>query len=194
MESREQEYKDFILKMAQPVIKDIEYLIEAEPEGGMARGQEFISNKQLLKEVSDLTDFGKHYIANWHSGVQRLLRYYEKKTKTQVSSEIAKKLTLGEFIKTYIEPNSIIRLVYKEVGDGYNCVSESFSDNSMEWEVLKGKGKYRHYINNKVLGIACIAISGHYPETINIVIEKLENQPQVEETIEPYEHKAESLD
>ena len=58
----------------------------------------------------------------------------------------------------------------------------SLTDVSMDWEVNKAKGKNRHYIDNKVLGLASILITdGHYPEALNIVIEELENQPIVEE-------------
>ena len=92
-------------------------------------------------------------------------------------------MKLGKFIEEFIEPNSLIRLVYKEVG-GHKIVLNDWNDVSMEWQILKGKGKNRHYIDNEVIGIASILVDGHYSEAINICIEKLENQPFVEETIE----------
>lgn len=61
---------------------------------------------------------------------------------------------------------------------------EDWNDVSMDWEVNKQEGKYRHYVNNEVLGLVGINFSGskgmHYSEAINIVIEKLENQPFLE--------------
>lgn len=89
-------------------------------------------------------------------------------------------MTLGEFIKNFSH-NNLIRLVYKNKG-GYMLVLDTWNDVSMDWEVNKAKGKNRHYIDNKVLGLASILITdGHYPEALNIVIEELENQPIVEE-------------
>lgn len=92
-------------------------------------------------------------------------------------------MKLGEFIKEFIEPNSLIRLVYKEKS-GYRIVLDTWDDVSMEWEVLKGKGKNRHYVNNEVVGIVCVGTTGHYSEAINIVIEELGNQPFIEEVEE----------
>ena len=62
----------------------------------------------------------------------------------------------------------------------------------MDHEILNGKGKNRHYINNEVVGLASISLRpelGHrYPEAINIVIEPLENQPYIEEVIDEQQH------
>jgi len=94
-------------------------------------------------------------------------------------------MTLGEFIKNFSH-NNIIRLVYKCKG-GNELVLEDWNDVSMDHEVLKGKGKNRHYINNEVLGLAGIHLTQkgqHYPEAINIVIERLENQPYIEEAVD----------
>ena len=92
-------------------------------------------------------------------------------------------MKLGEFIEKFSH-NNLIRLVYKEKG-GNRLVLEDWNDVSMDWEVNKQKGKFRHYINNEVLGLASICFqpgSGiHYPEAINIVIEELENQPMIDE-------------
>ena len=49
----------------------------------------------------------------------------------------------------------------------------------MEWEILKGRSENRHYINNEVLGIVCITGMKRNSDAINIVIEKLENQPLI---------------
>ena len=94
-------------------------------------------------------------------------------------------MKLGEFIKNFSH-NNIVRLVYKNER-GYEIVLEDWNDVSMDHEITNGKGKNRHYIDNEVLGLTNIlfqAGSGtHYPEAINIVIERLENQPYIEETI-----------
>ena len=95
-------------------------------------------------------------------------------------------MKLGEFIKMFSH-NNVIRLVYKNKG-GHEIVLETWNDVSMDWEVNKQQGKNRHYINNEVLGLAAISfISGsgiHHSEAINIVIEKLDNQPFIEEIID----------
>ena len=91
-------------------------------------------------------------------------------------------MKLGEFIKQFSH-NNIVRLHYKIKG-GHQCVLEDWNDVSMDHEILNGKGKNRHYINNEVLGLVGIYFqSGHtnYPEAINIAIEELENQPFIEE-------------
>lgn len=89
-------------------------------------------------------------------------------------------MKLGEFIEKFSH-NNMIRLHYNIKG-GHQCVLESHNDVSMDWEVLKGKGKNRHYINNEVLGLASILYtSGHYNDAINIIIEKLENQTYIDD-------------
>ena len=95
-------------------------------------------------------------------------------------------MKLGEFIKNFSH-NNVIRLVYKNKG-GHEVVLEHWNDVSIDHEILKGKGKFRHYINNEVLGLTTVSFGAcqgiHHPEAINIVIERLENQPYIEETIE----------
>ena len=92
-------------------------------------------------------------------------------------------MKLGEFIEKFSH-NNLIRLHYKEKG-GNRLVLEDWNDVSMDWEVNKQKGKFRHYINNEVLGLASVYLQPgkghHYPEAINIVIEELENQPMIDE-------------
>jgi len=105
-------------------------------------------------------------------------------------------MKLGEFIKQFSH-NNIVRLVYKNKG-GHILVLEGWNDVSMDHEILNGKGKNRHYINNEVLGLASIMFpsgSGcHYPEALNIVIEELENQPMIEETKDEIESYYEAVD
>jgi len=103
-------------------------------------------------------------------------------------------MKLGEFIKQFSH-NNMIRLHYKIKG-GHQCVLEDWNDVSMDHEILKGKGKNRHYINNEVLGLTGIYFQTghtHYPEAINIVIEELENQPMIEEVKEEITHYSEAI-
>ncbi len=99
-------------------------------------------------------------------------------------------MKLGEFIKNFSH-NNIVRLHYRIKG-GSQCVLDDWNDVSMDHEIVNGKGKNRHYINNEVLGMTTILFhpgSGiHYPEALNIVIEKLENQPFIEEVVEESHH------
>ena len=90
-------------------------------------------------------------------------------------------MKLGEFIEKFSH-NNLIRLVYKFKG-GHETVMPTWSDVSMDWQVNKQQGKFRHYVNNEVLGIASIYVSGGdtHPEAINIVIEKLDKQPFLDE-------------
>lgn len=91
-------------------------------------------------------------------------------------------MKLGEFIKNFSH-NNLIRLHYKDKG-GTQLVLEDWNDVSMDWEVNYQRGKFRHYIDNEVLGLVGIYFSGkpsHYPEALNIIIELLDNQPFLEE-------------
>lgn len=95
-------------------------------------------------------------------------------------------MKLGEFIEKFSH-NNIIRLVYKYKG-GHEVVLENWNDVSMDWQVNKQQGKFRHYINNEVLGLATISFGFnngvHHTEALNIIIERLENQPYLDEIIE----------
>jgi len=81
-------------------------------------------------------------------------------------------MKLGEFIKNFSH-NNIVRLHYRIKG-GNQCVLDDWNDVS------------------EVLGMTTILFhpgSGiHYPEALNIVIEKLENQPFIEEVVEESHH------
>jgi hypothetical protein len=103
-------------------------------------------------------------------------------------------MKLGEFIEKFSH-NNMIRLHHKIKG-GNQCVLEDWNDVSMDHEILRGKGKNRHYINNEVLGLTGIYFQAghtHYPEAINIVIEELENQPMIEEVKEETTHYSEAV-
>ena len=96
-------------------------------------------------------------------------------------------MKLGEFIEQFIRPNSLVRLIYRDEDGSYRTVLEDWDCVSMEWEILRGKSENRHYIDNKVIGIKDILVHKcPYSEAINIVIEKLNPQPQVEEVIDEY--------
>ena len=101
-------------------------------------------------------------------------------------------MTLGEFIKNFSH-NNIVRLHHKIKG-GNQLVLEDWNDVSMDHEILNGKGKNRHYINNEVVCLVSICLRpelGHrYPEAINIVIEPLENQPYIEEVIDEQHYES----
>lgn len=88
-------------------------------------------------------------------------------------------MKLGEFIKNFSH-NNIVRLVYK-IKEGHQTVLDNWDEVSMDHEITRGKGKNRHYIDNEVLGLAGISGMNKYSDAINIVIEKLENQPFIEE-------------
>lgn len=98
-------------------------------------------------------------------------------------------MKLGEFIKNFSH-NNIIRLLYKNK-HGYEVVLNDWNDVSMDWEVNNKQGIFRHYINNEVLGLTTICfISGdgiRHTEAINIVIERIENQPIIEEDVDKME-------
>ena len=95
-------------------------------------------------------------------------------------------MKLGEFIKNFSH-NNVIRLLYENKG-GHEIVLGDWNDVSMDWEVNKQRGKFRHYVDNEVIGLACVSFGPgpgvHHSEAINIVIERLENQPLVEEAVE----------
>jgi hypothetical protein len=77
-------------------------------------------------------------------------------------------MILKEFIENFVCKNSLIRLWYITKG-----VHEMVIDGvSMEWETFKGEGIFGKFINNNVIGVTDILVSGHYTEAINIVIEK----------------------
>lgn len=104
-------------------------------------------------------------------------------------------MKLGEFIKKFSH-NNVVRLLYKIKG-GHELVLNDWNDVSMDWEVNKAKGKFRHYIDNEVLGLTTVSFGAnekiHHADALNIVIERLENQPFVEEAKEEQQLMCESL-
>jgi hypothetical protein len=104
-------------------------------------------------------------------------------------------MKLREFIKNFSH-NNVIRLVYKNKG-GYEVVLTDWNDVSMDWEVTEQKGKFRHYIDNEVLGLTTISFGRgqviHQADILNIVIERLENQTYLEEVINEQNSYSETL-
>ena len=104
-------------------------------------------------------------------------------------------MKLGEFIKNFSH-NNLIRLVYKNKG-WHEVVLTDWNDVSMDWEVNKQKGKFRHYIDNEVLGLTTISFGAeqgiHHAEALNIVIERLENQPYLDEVLDEQSCNSEAL-
>lgn len=104
-------------------------------------------------------------------------------------------MKLGEFIENFSH-NNIIRLLYRANG-GYETVLNDWNDVSMDHEVTNGFGKFRHYINNEVLGLTTMCFHSEvkieYPEAINIVIDRLDNQPFIEEKTRDYMHSVENI-
>ena len=84
-------------------------------------------------------------------------------------------MKLVEFIETFVEHNSLVRLLYK-TENGHECVLDTWNDISMEHEILNGKGKNKYYINNEVVGLTSILVTVHNSDAINIVIKKIEKQ------------------
>jgi len=104
-------------------------------------------------------------------------------------------MKLKEFIENFSH-NNIVRLMYKDKG-GHRCVLDFWDDVSMDHEILNGKGKNRHYIDNEVLGLTGIYFQPgetRYREAINIVIEELENQPMIEEVKNEIESYYDAVD
>jgi len=110
-------------------------------------------------------------------------RKYDKRRVEILKKEAEeKRVTLGEFIKAFSH-NNLIRLHYKKKR-GHECVLDSYDDVSMDWEVPKGKGKNRHFVDNKVMGLIGIGGIKRHEDAINIVIEELEDQPWIDEVID----------
>lgn len=80
-------------------------------------------------------------------------------------------MKLGEFIENFSH-NNLIRLVYKHEG-GHKTVLKDWNEVSMDWEVNKGIGIFKDYVNSEVIGIAGIWMRhSSYPEAINIIIKE----------------------
>ena len=101
-------------------------------------------------------------------------------------------MKLRDFLKEFSR-NNLIRLHYKIKG-GHQCVLDSWDKCSMDWQILKGEGDNRHFIDNEVVGIVGISQVKVHDDAINIVIEKLEDQPYIQnKDIKTCEYNPEEL-
>jgi hypothetical protein len=81
-------------------------------------------------------------------------------------------MKLKEFTESFVCRNSLIRLWYPVLGGGHRMVAKD-DDRSvcMEWELIKGEGLYKLYVDHEVIGVTDI-LCDDSPEAINIVIEE----------------------
>lgn len=87
-------------------------------------------------------------------------------------------MKLEEFVKTFILPNTLIRLWYPTEG-GHQQV---LNDVLMEWDLLKSE-TYENYLNHEVIGVTDILTHDNYKEAVNIVILKLEDYPSLQDSV-----------
>lgn len=85
--------------------------------------------------------WGVDFSCNWRCDF-----YFFKRKKEEMK--------LGEFIKNFSH-NNVIRLVYKIQG-GHEVVLGDWNKVSMDHQVIKGTGHFRHYIENEVLGLSTV--------------------------------------
>ncbi len=82
-------------------------------------------------------------------------------------------MTLYEFIKKFVRPNSLIKLWQHDI-EGYKLIQEEGQSNAcMEWKILSNKAWQCKYNDSKVLGVKDIVCDDFYREAINIVIEPI---------------------
>lgn len=90
-------------------------------------------------------------------------------------------MTLEEFVKNFVRPNSLIRL-WTPIKGGHKMIYKyninlEYKDIDidvvcMEWELLRDRTWHSKYKNKKVLGVKDILLDDFYRESINIVIEE----------------------
>ena len=79
-------------------------------------------------------------------------------------------MTLFNFVREYICPNSLIRVWF--IGsDGYEMIQGNGESVCMEHKFLDCKTWQSRYGNYKVIGIKDIYVNDFYREAINIVID-----------------------
>ena len=82
-------------------------------------------------------------------------------------------MILKDFVKTYINHNSIIRLVYKDRG-GHKTVANDWKEVDMAHAITKATSRYYKYLNHQVEYITNISTGNSTDgEAINIVIEEI---------------------
>lgn len=81
-------------------------------------------------------------------------------------------MKLKEFTESFVCRNSLIRLWYPVLGGGHMMVAKGDGRSvCMEWELIKGEGVYKLYVDHEVIGVTDI-LCDDSPEAINIVIEE----------------------
>ena len=81
-------------------------------------------------------------------------------------------MKLKEFAESFVCRNSLIRLWYPVLGGGHMMVAKDDGRSvCMEWELIKGEGPYKLYVDHEVIGVTDI-LCDDSPEAINIVIEE----------------------
>ena len=80
-------------------------------------------------------------------------------------------MKLKEFTESFVCRNSLIRFWYPVLGGGHRMVAKGDGRSvCMEWELIKGEGPYKLYVDHEVIGVTDI-LCDDSPEAINIVIE-----------------------
>ena len=77
-------------------------------------------------------------------------------------------MTLSNFIKTYICPNTVLRL-WVETHEGHRMLNRPGEEVCMEWSVLNGSSWAADYADWLVIGVTDILCETHR-EAVNIVI------------------------
>ena len=80
-------------------------------------------------------------------------------------------MQLKTFVEKFVCNNSLIRLWYPCDG-GHQIFGKDIDTLSMEWELIRGEGVFKDYVDSEVIGVTDILVDGHYKEAINIVIER----------------------
>ena len=79
-------------------------------------------------------------------------------------------MTLAEFIKQFVCPNTMIRLWVEAVG-GHRLLTDGDSEINMEWEILNDSDWGSAFKDWFVIGVTDI-LCDSYKEAVNIVITK----------------------
>lgn len=82
-------------------------------------------------------------------------------------------MTLFEFIKAFVRPNTLLRLWVEIGGQAHYYLhdEETGSNVTMEWAILDGSSWASEYSNCNVIGVTDILCSEH-PDAVNIVIDR----------------------
>ena len=80
-------------------------------------------------------------------------------------------MILKEFLLNFVEPNSIVRLLYRNE-TGHVTVFEGWDVVYMDWQYVNNEDeKFLKFLFKNVIGVTDIACGSMYPEAINICIE-----------------------